>query len=168
MGELPAARVKPARPFSITGIDLAGPFTYKEGNQRKPTLMKGYVCVYVCFATKAVFIDLVADLSTDAFMASLRRFSAIYGSPSEIHSDNGSNFVGANSELKRLSQLLQSNKTQEILHNWSSNKGISWLFSPSRAPHFGDLWESAFKAMKMILKKVVGKQILISQVSWER
>ena len=61
---------------------------------------------------------------------------------------------------KRLSQLLQSNKTQEILHNWSSNKGISWHFPPSCAPHFGGLWESAVKAMKMILKKVVGKQIL--------
>ena len=157
MGELPAARVKPAWPFSITGIDFAGPFTYKEGNQWKPTLMKGYLCVYVSFATMAVFIDLVADMSTDAFMASLRRFSAIYCSPSEIHSDNGSSFVGANSELKRLSQLLQSNKTQEVLHNWSSNKGISWYFSPCRAPHFGSLWESAVKAIKMILKKVVGK-----------
>ena len=160
MGELPAARTRPDRPFSITGIDFAGPFTYKEGNKRKPTRMKGYICVYVCFVTKAVFQDLVSDLSTDAFLASLRRFSALYGVPAELHTDNGSNFVGANSELQRLYYLLCSDEAQQTLHHWASAKNITWYFSPSRAPHFGGLWESVVKAMKTTLKKVVHKQIL--------
>ena len=61
MGELPVARVNLPGPFLLRGLislDLS-PTTKA---QRKPTVMKGYVCVYVCFATKAVFIDLVADL----------------------------------------------------------------------------------------------------------
>ena len=160
MGELPAARTRPARPFSITGIDFAGPFTYKEGNKRIPTRMKRYICVYVCFVTKAVFLDLVSDLSTDAFLASLRLCSALYEVPAELQTDNVSNFVGANSELQKLYNLLCSDEAQQTLHHWASAKNITWYFSPSWAPHFGGLWDSVVKAMKTTLKKVVGEQIL--------
>ena len=41
MGELPAARSQPSRPFSITGIDFAGPFIRKEGKQTKTHPGKG-------------------------------------------------------------------------------------------------------------------------------
>ena len=81
MGELPADRTRPSKPFSVLGIyfagpfiDFAGPFSYKERNTRKPTLKKGYISVYVCFCTKAVYFDLASYLSTEAFIASLRRF----------------------------------------------------------------------------------------------
>ena len=70
MGELPEARVKFDKPFSVLGIDFSGPFSYKEGNLRKHTIMKGYVAVYLFFITKAVYFDLVADMSTEAFMTS--------------------------------------------------------------------------------------------------
>ena len=156
MGELPAAGTRPARPFSITGINFAGPFTCKEGNKRKPTRMKGCICVYVCLVTKAVFLDLVSDLSTDASLASLRHFSSLYKVPTELHTDN---VVGANSELQRLYNVLWSDEAQQTLHHWASAKSITWYFSPNRAPHIGGLWESVFKAMKTTLK-VVGKQIL--------
>ena len=41
--------------------DWVGPVAYKEGNIRKPTMKKGYICVYVCFIIKDVHLDLVAD-----------------------------------------------------------------------------------------------------------
>ena len=107
MGELPEARVKFDKPFSVLGIDFAGPFSYKEGNLRKPTIMKGYA-VYVCFITKAEYFDLVADMSSEAFMASLRRFTSIYDTPHDIHTDNGTNFTGANAVLKKPIKLLSS------------------------------------------------------------
>ena len=113
MGELPAARTRPARPFSITGIDFVGPFYYKEGNRRKPITTKCYICVYVCFVTKATFFDVVADLFTEAFLASLRCFTALYGLPHNIYSDNGTNFVGASSELQRLQEVLEANESKE-------------------------------------------------------
>ena len=47
MADLPAERTTPFSPFSSVGIDYAGPFSYKEGNQRKPTIKKGYIAVYV-------------------------------------------------------------------------------------------------------------------------
>lgn len=83
MGELPAARTQPARPFSITGLDFAGPLTVKRGNPRKPTRVKVYICLFVCFVTKATHLEIVSDLSTPAFLASLTRFVARRGCPSQ-------------------------------------------------------------------------------------
>ena len=100
MGELPADRVRPSRPFSIVGVDFAGPFLLKQGYPRKPFIVKSYVCVFVGFACKAVHLELVADLSTDAFVPSLTRFAARRGYPSAVYSDNGTNFVGAQVELQ--------------------------------------------------------------------
>ena len=56
-------------------------------------ISKGYIAVYVRFLTKAVFFDLVVDLTTEAFLACMCRFLSIYGVPADIFSDNGSNFV---------------------------------------------------------------------------
>ena len=112
MADLPANRTNPSSPFRCVGIDYAGPLSFKQGNLRKPIISKGYIAIYVCFSTKAVFFDLVVDLTTEAFVASMRRFSSIYGVPADIFSDNGSNFVGANAALIRLKKLLQSDSTQ--------------------------------------------------------
>lgn len=95
MAPLPADRVNPAPPFFITGIDFAGPFPARVGKVRNPTRLKVYVCVFVCFVTKAVHLELVMDLTTAAFLAALKRFAARRGQPRTIYSDNGTNFVGA-------------------------------------------------------------------------
>ena len=102
MGQLPVARVNPTPPFSTTGIDYAGPFTLKPGHIRKPVLVKSYIAVFVCFTTKAVHLELVSDLTTEAFLAALKRFVSRRGLPLNIHSDNGSNFIGAKNDLSAL------------------------------------------------------------------
>ncbi len=40
IGQLPAQRVCPNAPFTITGVDFAGPFIIKWGHTRKPTHIK--------------------------------------------------------------------------------------------------------------------------------
>ena len=160
MGELPADRVRPARPFSIVGVDFAGPFLLKQGNPRKPVIVKSYVCVFVCFACKAVHLELVADLSTDAFVAFLIRFAARHGYPRAVYSDNGTNSVGAQAELQHLYDLLQQDDTKQSILQCADVKEIDWHFSPSRAPHFGVLLEAAVRAMKSVLTKVMGEHKL--------
>ncbi len=68
-------------------------------------MIKTYICLFVCLAVKAVHLELVSDLTTDAFVAALRRFVARRGCPTLIWSDHGSNFVGAKRELKALQAL---------------------------------------------------------------
>lgn len=69
---------------------------------RAPRILKGYVCVFVCFVTRAIHLELVSDESTAQFMQALRRMVDRRGPVREIWSDNGTNFVGANNELKKL------------------------------------------------------------------
>ena len=124
MGELPADRVRPACPFSTVGLDIAGPFILKLGHTRKPTLIHAYACVFVCFTTRAGHLEMVSDLSTTAFFACLRRFVSHRGLPHHIYSDNGSNFVGANNQLKDIYTFLNSISLKECVINWAAPKEI--------------------------------------------
>lgn len=59
MGNLPSDRVELGRPFLKCGVDFAGPFYIKSSLLRRAPLIKSYACVFVCFATKAIHIELV-------------------------------------------------------------------------------------------------------------
>lgn len=74
MGDLPSDRIEPARPFLKCGVDFAGPFFIKSSLLRRAPLTKSYACVFVYFATKAVHIELVSDLTTQSFLNTLNRF----------------------------------------------------------------------------------------------
>lgn len=160
MGQLPLQRITPDVVFENVGIDYAGPLYLKRGSVRKPTILKSYVCVFVSTSIKAVHLELVSDLSTEAFIACLRRFIARRGKPSSIWSDHGSNFIGANRILKELYAFLLSRQTEETICNFCSSQGIDWHFIPERSPHFGGLWEAAVKSFKTHLARVVGNSKL--------
>jgi hypothetical protein len=71
MAPLPAHRVQQLKPFQCVGIDIAGPFFVTQIRRRGTKSTKAYLCIFVCFSTKAVHLELVSDLSTEAFLASL-------------------------------------------------------------------------------------------------
>jgi len=158
MGDLPADRIQPSYPFQITGVDYGGPFLVKDRKGRGCKISKCYVSLFVCFATKAVHLELVPDLSTNAFILALRRFASRRGMPSKICSDNGTNFVGAHSELKELGNFLLNNH-DELLACFT-NERCDWSFIPAYSPHFGGLWESGIKSTKHHLKRVMGNALL--------
>ncbi|XP_058813142.1 uncharacterized protein LOC131677376 [Topomyia yanbarensis] len=158
-GQLPLQRITPSRPFSVTGVDYAGPVYIKPIHKRAaPT--KAYLSIFVCFVTKAVHIELVSDLSTPAFLSALRRFIARRGCPAHMHSDNGKNFEGARNELHALYQLLQKEKTTREIATHCANEGIQWHMIPPKAPHFGGLWEAAVKVAKKHLYRQLGNAML--------
>ena len=160
MGQLPAARITPSPPFSVTGIDYVGPFTLKRGHTRKPVLVKAYIALFVCFSTKAVHIEIVSDLTTEAFLAALKRFMARRGLPLEINSNNGTNFVGARNDLKELYRFLSTDTTSTAIHSYLLNNRVTWHCIPEQAPHFGGLWEAAVKSTKFQLRRIIGIQRL--------
>ena len=156
LGQLPVDRLAPGVVFKRVGVDYAGPLLIKAGSLRKPTYVKAYVCVFVSLSAKAVHLELVSDLTSEAFLAAFRRFVARRGKPSIMWSDNGSNFVGAARELKELYQLLREPNTQQTIADFCSSQSIHWKFIPERAPHFGGLWEAAVKSMKKHLRRIMG------------
>ncbi|GFW16351.1 integrase catalytic domain-containing protein [Trichonephila clavipes] len=147
MGDLPKQRIIQTRPFEIDGIDFAGPILTKCQHLRKASHFKSYICIFICLVAKAVHLELVSTLSTDAMLAALRRFIARRGHPSEIHSDNGTNFIGANNYLKQLYILMKEHSIQK----YSTDRNIRWKLIPPNAPNFGGLWESSTK-WKNLLK----------------
>ena len=55
------------------GIDYARPVFVKHGPVRKPRFTEGYVMMFVCLAM-AMHHELVSDLTTSTFIATLQRF----------------------------------------------------------------------------------------------
>lgn len=161
MGDLPKARITPSRPFNICGTDYAGPFNIKlnklRGNQR---ILKAYLCIFVCFVTKAVHIEIVTDLSTNSFLNCFKRFIARRGKCSHIYSDNGTNYVGAKNDLQEVFNFLRASENQIKISDYLAQDSITWHLIPPRSPHFGGLWESAVKAAKYHFKRVIGNMIL--------
>ena len=155
MGQLPMERVTPDIVFQHVGVDYAGPILVKYGHVRKPTLVKTYICVFVSLSVKAAHLELVSDLTTEAFISAFRRFMARRGKPSTIWSDHGSNFIGAQKEFKQLREFLEDSKTQNAISQFCTSQKITWKFIPECSPHFGGLWESCVKSMKYHLKRIV-------------
>ena len=73
-------------------------------------------------------------------------------------SDKGTNFVGANSELKHCLRLWN----QEQIHDDLLRKGIQWKFNPPLAPHFDGVWERMVLSTETILRQILGKQCVNS------
>ena len=71
MGQLPLERVTPGPVFEKVGVDYAGPFLVKYGMVCKPTLFKAYICIFVSLTVKAVHLEAVSDLTSEAFIAAL-------------------------------------------------------------------------------------------------
>lgn len=156
MGNLPDYRVSSLFPFHHTGVDGCGPVYVKIGGARSTKLKKAYIMVFVCMATKIVHLELVGDMSGEAFLAAFDRFLSRRGLPTNMHSDNGTNFIAAARELRESQDIWYEGVKPQSICNHLAAKGIQWHFIPPRAPEFGGQWESTVKSVKYHLKRVVG------------
>ncbi|XP_055623539.1 uncharacterized protein LOC129766968 [Toxorhynchites rutilus septentrionalis] len=161
MGQLTAVRITPARAFLNTGVDFCGPLQLKVSVRSKSASpIKGYVAVFVCMATKAVHLELASDLTSESFIAALKRFVARRGLPVNIYCDNGTNFTGAERELRT---LLKQFKHQQQLTAFCAETTIDFHFIPARSPTFGGLWEAAVRSLKHHLRRVVALEIITAE-----
>ena len=62
-------------------IDYARPIYMKQGSVH---ILKAYVCVFVSLSVKAMHLELVADLTTEAFIAYLRPSLAVVANPPQL------------------------------------------------------------------------------------
>ncbi|XP_013161253.1 PREDICTED: uncharacterized protein LOC106113074 [Papilio xuthus] len=154
MGQLPDARLKPCKPFKATGVDYAGPINIKFSPGRGAKSYKGYISLFVCMVTRAVHIEAVTDLSTKGFIAAFRRFTSRRGHCQDLYSDNGTNFVGADKQLREMFDCAKSNLPQEIAEALTL-ESTTWHFIPPQSPNFGGLWEAGVRCAKGHLRKCI-------------
>lgn len=160
MSDLPADRVNATGVFHTVQTDFSGPFLIKASRLRQAKSFKVYLCVFICSATKAVHLEVVGDLSTEAFLAALSRFTSRRGLPSVVRSDCGTNYIGSSRHLNEIQKYLRDRNVQEALADKAGAQGITWKFNPPAASHFGGLFEAVVKSAKTLLKRVIGEQVL--------
>ena len=160
MGDLPAERVTESPGFHTVGLDYAGPFPLKTSKLRNAPKVDGYLVIFVCFASKGVHIEVVTGLTTEAFLAAMKRFVGRRGLPRHVYSDNGSNFKGAKRDLEKLYKWMENSDMTTCMRSLFLDQKTTWHTIPERAPHFGGLWEAAVKSTKHHLKRVMGEQSL--------
>ena len=132
-------------PFRSTGIDVAGPFYYKD---RRNTI-KIWVLLFTCALYRCVHLEPLASLDTDSFLMAFTRFVARRPRPEIVRSDNAGNFVKGSAEIAQLLLLLKEEKLRQKYPQ------ITWIFNPPYAPHTGGFWERLIGVMKDSLKTVV-------------
>ncbi|KAK7884419.1 hypothetical protein WMY93_027542 [Mugilogobius chulae] len=153
MADLPRDRVLPDDPpFTNTGVDYFGPFEVKRGR----SMVKRYGVIFTCLTVRAVHLEMASSLDTDSFIHALRRFIARRGQVKILRSDNGTNFIGAERELKKAIQEWNVSKIEDSLQQ----HGIQWMFNPPSGSHHGGVWERLIKSVKKILNTTVNLQTL--------
>ena len=162
------------RPFTHVGMDFAGHFEVKVG-RGKPR-KKLYVLVLTCMAVRAVHLEPTGGMDTAHVLNAISRFVDIRGLPETITTDNQTSFQKADKDLadwyKAIDFEFLQEKTGTIFR--STTRGITWVFNPPLAPHFGGVFEIMVKAMKRALKATVTHadlteeefRTMISKVSW--
>lgn len=117
--------------------------------------VKRYGSIFTCLAIRAVHIEEAHTLDTDSFISVLERFMARRLEPKEIWSDNGTNFVGARQELRRVIQDWNQRQIYEHLL-----KEITWKFNSPGASHMGEIWERQIQTIRAVLESVVKQQTM--------
>lgn len=115
------------------GVDFFDPFEVK----CERATVKRYGVVFTCLNIRAVHIEVAQTLNTDSCINAIRRFVARRGPIKVMRSDNGTNFVRAERELREDVQSLNNTQIQTTL----LSKGICWLLNPPSGSYHGGVWE---------------------------
>ena len=159
MTELQKIRLTPYEPpFTYCGVDCFGPFYVKRG--RGKVADKRWGAIFVCMNSPAVHLEVARCLETDDFILLQMRFLNRKGHVKELRSDNGSNFVGADREIKEAIYQIDNEKVGSGL----SQHGCKWVFYPPGASHMSRVWERLVKSVKRRLKAILGKDLINEEV----
>lgn len=143
MADLPRERMESAPPFTYTGMDCFGPFYVKEGRKE----LKRYGLLFTCLCSRAVHIELLDDMTSDAFINALRAFIALRGNVRQLRSDQGTNFVGARGEFVEAVKSMDPECLKRLVCEFVMN-------TPS-ASHMGGAWERQIRTIRSVLTSIL-------------
>ena len=140
-GNLPQDRTEGNIPFQVIGVDYAGPILYRSGKNGEG---KAYAILYSCSLTRAVYLELLKDMTTEQFIQDVLRDSW----PGEENQRRYiqiivKTFTAAAKWVKRL-------KKSEDLAHYLTKQNIKWQFNLPRAPW----WGGQFETLTGLVKKI--------------
>ena len=98
-------------------------------------------------ASLAIHIEVAHSMGTDSFLQALRSFTCRKGPIRELRSDQGTNFVGVENELKVALQEMDDEKIKaELL-----KENIDWIRNPATASNFGGVWKRQIRSVRNIM-----------------
>ncbi|XP_077971347.1 uncharacterized protein LOC144425701 [Styela clava] len=156
MADLPEDRLIPDKPpFSFVALDCFGPLLVRQGRSE----VKRYGVIFTCLGTRAVHVEIAHSLDTCAFIMSLRRFISRRGQVVEIRSDNGTNFVSGEQELRNAIKSWNQNQ----IHRFLLQKNIKWLFQTPAASHHGGVFERQIRTIRKVFNAICREQKLTDE-----
>ncbi|XP_036344687.1 uncharacterized protein LOC118753918 [Rhagoletis pomonella] len=156
MGQLPSDLQTPfIRPFSYVGLDYMGPFLVVNGRRTE----NRWIALFTWLTMRAVHLEIAKDLTTNTCLLCIKSFMCRRGTPVRIRSDNGTNFVGADRELKKQLEDFNDGKIADAL----SNQGIEWVFNCPLNPHVGECWERLVRSVKRAMQHALTNERLPEQ-----
>ena len=128
---LPKERTRYEKPFQTVGVDNTGAFTVLMEDGSESQL---YITIFVCATTRAVHLKVSPTLTTRDFLLAFCRFCAIYGTPAVVLSDNGRNFVCAETCIAKL--IVEEEEVQDHMRKLQIKWKFQTLCAPLKWEHF--------------------------------
>lgn len=153
MASLPSPRVTLTRAFQHVGVDFSGAISIRSSMARNCRYSKGYICLFVCLATRAIHLELVSDLSAQSYICAIKRLIFRKSNPICLYSDNATNFRGSKTELHELYRMFKNDNSYSKIVEFCTSKCIEFKFTVPLASHMGGIYEAGIKSVKMLLKR---------------
>ena len=157
MSALPAFRTTAYEPcFTYTEGDYFGLLNVKKGR----SVVKRWGAIFTSMNSRAIYLELATSLEADCFINVFRRFVNRRGPPKFMYSDNGTNFVCPEREIRQaIENWNQCQIRDELLQ-----RGCQWVFQPPKASHAGGVWERLIRSPRTALKAMLGESLVEEDV----
>ncbi|XP_037025620.1 uncharacterized protein LOC119066997 [Bradysia coprophila] len=157
MAPLPPERLAIYTPaFTYVGVDYFGPIEVVVGRSTQ----KRWGVLFTCLTSRAIHLEVAHSLDTSSCIMAVQNFIAHRGQPRKIFSDNGTNFHGADNELREEFKKLDQNRIQEEF----TTTEMSWTFIPPKASHMGGAWERMIGIVKRCMDDVISIRLPTDEV----
>ncbi|PIK47691.1 hypothetical protein BSL78_15433, partial [Apostichopus japonicus] len=147
MSDLPSQRLEPSPPFTYCGVDCFGPFIIKDGRKE----IKKYGLLFTCMSSRAIHLEMLDDMTSDAFINSLRCMISIRGRIRQIFCDQGSNFVGALNEFKKCRKEMKD----QLIKKFLEDRECEFILNTPSSSHMGGFWERQIRSIRSILTSIL-------------
>ena len=150
-GNLPAERMAIVPPFYHCALDCLGPFHLRHTGRGT---RKQFVLIACCMSTRAITLVPLRDMTTSSIINSLIKIHSQFPALKHLYSDNGTNFKGADREIREsVSAWKKENLSEEL-----DKLELTWTFGPAYCGSYGGSWERLVGLSKKLLRSVIGSK----------